>query len=105
MVWSGNCWMELAVVVGRWSVQGCCWCWGRDWKKTGLVAGVGARTGSCAGAGTRAENWGPGQKLEPGTGAGAGLGTRSAEGRKDNLRSEQTHKGTLDPEVNGGTSL
>jgi hypothetical protein len=44
---------------------------------------------------------------EPGTGAdaGAGSGPESVHGMKNNLRSKQTHKGALDPEVNGGTSL
>ncbi|CAB1340754.1 unnamed protein product, partial [Coregonus sp. 'balchen'] len=39
---------------------------------------------------------------EPGTGDGAGAGLGSVEGRKDNLRRKQTHKGALDPEVNNG---
>lgn len=36
---------------------------------------------------------------------GAGSGARTAEGRKDKLRSKQTHMGALDTEVNSGTSL
>lgn len=31
--------------------------------------------------------------------------TGPAEGRKDNLRRKQTHKGALDPDINGGTPL
>ncbi|XP_070299859.1 zinc finger CCHC domain-containing protein 3-like [Salvelinus sp. IW2-2015] len=76
----------------------------------GLVLGL--ETGNCAGTGShglvlslvlglRSGNQEPGTRSrEPGTGDGTDAG--SAEGRKDNLRSMQTHQRPLDPEVKEG---
>lgn len=98
VAWTGKTWVGTSV--GTWTGN----CVGTGTGGQGLVLGIQHQSTNLRKSiqmlfKTNNRNW------ELGLAAGAKLGYESVEGRKDNLRSKQTYKGVLDPEVNCGTSL